>query len=60
MLIILFCAGEGKFEDGASHEPSGASTPVEGGGPPLKKRKGLSKKAKTVRQRLAVIDGEAG
>jgi DNA helicase INO80 len=30
------------------------------GGPPAKKRKGLSKKAKTVKQRLAVIDGEVG
>lgn len=58
--------GEGKFEDHASHEPSGAATPIGGlegdgvGGPPAKKRKGLSKKAKTVKQRLAVIDGEVG
>lgn len=29
-------------------------------GPPLKKRKGISKKAKTVKQRLAVVDGEVG
>jgi chromatin-remodeling ATPase INO80 len=55
-------AGEGKFEDGASHEPSGAATPVSLEGPPAKKAKtkGLSKKAKTVKQRLAVIDGEVG
>ena len=54
--------GEGKFEDGASHEPSGAATPVSLEGPPAKKAKtkGLSKKAKTVKQRLAVIDGEVG
>ena len=52
--------GEGKFED-ASHEASGAATPLSNmDGPPLKKRKGLSKKAKTVKQRLAVIDGEVG
>jgi len=56
--------GEGKFED-ASHEASGAATPMAGGeaaeGPPAKKRKaGMSKKAKTVKQRLAVIDGEVG
>ncbi|KAF2484643.1 SNF2 family DNA-dependent ATPase domain-containing protein [Neohortaea acidophila] len=63
----MYHEGEGKFED-ASHEVSGAATPlssvVDGGagagGPPAKKRKGLSKKAKTVKQRLAVIDGEVG
>jgi chromatin-remodeling ATPase INO80 len=54
------CLGEGKFED-ASHEASGAATPMSAiDGPPAKKRKGLSKKAKTVKQRLAVIDGEVG
>lgn len=52
--------GEGKFEDNASHEPSGAATPIGDGEPPAKKKKGLSKKAKTVKQRLAVIDGEVG
>ena len=52
--------GEGKFED-ASNEASGAATPMSSmDGPPAKKRKGLSKKAKTVKQRLAVIDGEVG
>ncbi|TKA28922.1 hypothetical protein B0A50_03333 [Salinomyces thailandicus] len=58
----MYHEGEGKFEDGASHEPSGAATPVnDADGPPAKKRKGmLSKKAKTVKQRLAVIDGEVG
>jgi DNA helicase INO80 len=55
-------AGEGKFEDGNSNEASGAATPLSTmDGPPAKKRKGLSsKKAKTVKQRLAVIDGEVG
>lgn len=53
-------AGEGKFED-ASHEVSGAATPLSTmDGPPAKKRKGLSKKAKTIKQRLAVVDGEVG
>lgn len=55
--------GEGKFEDNnASHDPSGAATPTSNAeGPPAKKKKGgLSKKAKTVKQRLAVIDGEVG
>ncbi|KAF2172772.1 hypothetical protein M409DRAFT_35456 [Zasmidium cellare ATCC 36951] len=58
----MYHEGEGKFEDGQSHDPSGAATPVSAmeGGPPLKKRKGISKKAKTVRQRLAVVDGEVG
>ncbi|KAK5119990.1 hypothetical protein LTR85_007066 [Meristemomyces frigidus] len=56
----LYHEGEGKFEDGASHDPSGAATPVaDADGPPSKKKKGLSKKAKTVKQRLAVIDGDA-
>ena len=54
--------GEGTFDDGGqSHEPSGAATPVEGDGLPDAKRKkksGMSKKAKTNAQRLAIIDGE--
>jgi DNA helicase INO80 len=55
--------GEGKFDDGPSHEPSGAATPVSGldaggDGPLQKKKKGTSKKAKTMKQRLAVVDGE--
>lgn len=44
-----------------SEKPSGAATPISvaaDGGPPSKKRKGLSKKAKTAKQRLAVADGE--
>lgn len=58
--MLTYVAGEGKFEDGHSNDASGAATPMESmDGPPAKKRKGLSKKAKTVKQRLAVIDGEA-
>ena len=63
--VCVFCAndsaGEGKFED-ASNEASGAATPMStvDGPPAAKNRKGLSKKAKTVKQRLAVIDGEVG
>lgn len=59
--FLLCFSGEGRFEDNASHDPSGAATPVSAmEGPPAKKRKGISKKAKTVRQRLAVVDGEVG
>ena len=56
--------GEGHFED-ASAKPSGAATPVptpEEAVPAGKKRprggKGISKKAKTVQERLRVIDAE--
>ncbi len=60
-MLTLGEIGEGKFEDGPSNDASGAATPLEvGEGPPAKKKKGLSKKAKTVKQRLAVIDGEVG
>ena len=61
--LTFLPTGEGKFEDNnASHDPSGAATPTSNAeGPPAKKKKGgLSKKAKTVKQRLAVIDGEVG
>ena len=53
-----YITGEGQFDDGPSHEPSGAATPLTGDEPLPKKRKGTSKKAKTVKQRLAVVDGE--
>lgn len=46
--------GEGKFNE--EGEPSGAATPIE---PPSKKRKGVSKKAKSVKEKLAIIDGGA-
>ena len=51
-------AGEGHFDQ--SEKPSGAATPVPGAETPAgsKKKKGLSKKAKTAKQRLAVADGE--
>jgi len=59
---LTILTGEGKFEDGASADISGTATPASADGPPAKKTKikGLSKKAKTVKQRLAVIDGEVG
>jgi hypothetical protein len=51
--------GEGHFDD-VSAKPSGAATPVStADGPPAKRRKGMSKKAKTLKQRLAVADGSA-
>jgi len=50
--------GEGKFDDDNSNKPSGAATPVSVvDGPPAKKKKGISKKAKTMEQRLALADG---
>ncbi|PNS18616.1 hypothetical protein CAC42_5155 [Sphaceloma murrayae] len=54
--------GEGKFDDDNSNKPSGAATPVgeADGAPPPKRRKGISKKAKTIQQRLAVADGQVG
>jgi chromatin-remodeling ATPase INO80 len=63
--------GEGHFEDSA--KPSGAATPVEtamaaaaaagaagegNGAPPAKRKRGISKKAKSLKQRLAIADGE--
>ena len=54
--------GEGHFED-ASAKASGAATPVSTAEPPPTKRgprggMGKSKKAKTAKQRLAIIDAE--
>ena len=50
--------GEGHFDESA--KASGAATPIPPveGAPGVKKKKGLSKKAKTAKQRLAVADGE--
>ena len=49
--------GEGHFDDG-SNKPSGAATPVDVQDlPPPGKKKGISKKAKTAKQRLAIADG---
>ncbi len=45
--------GEGHFDD--SSKPSGAATPVETA---MKtKRKGVSKKAKSIKEKLAIADG---
>ncbi|KAF2866618.1 SNF2 family N-terminal domain-containing protein [Massariosphaeria phaeospora] len=56
----MYHEGEGHFD--TSEKASGAATPVpppaEGGPPGAKKKKGMSKKAKTAKQRLAVADGE--
>ena len=52
--------GEGHFGDEASNKPSGAATPMEGEETPVapgKRAKGTSKKAKTLKQKLAVADG---
>nr|OQO20434.1 hypothetical protein B0A51_14666 [Rachicladosporium sp. CCFEE 5018] len=61
----IYHEGEGKFDDGLSAEASGAATPIDADGAAGKKRKGgvsgaggLSKKARTVKQRLAVVDGD--
>jgi DNA helicase INO80 len=51
--------GEGHFDESA--KGSGAATPIPDGQPAAggkKKKSGLSKKAKTAKQRLAVADGE--
>ncbi|KAK8257481.1 SNF2 family N-terminal domain-containing protein [Phyllosticta capitalensis] len=51
----MYHEGEGHFDDGSA-KPSGAATPVSE--VPVKgKRKGMSKKAKTLKQRLAIADG---
>ena len=49
-------SGEGHFDDNT--KASGAATPVaEPSGGKNGKRKGTSKKAKTVKEKLAIIDG---
>ncbi|KAL8970345.1 MAG: hypothetical protein Q9197_003859 [Variospora fuerteventurae] len=52
----LYHEGEGHFGDDST-KPSGAATPIDAPEPPAGKRKGISKKAKTTKQRLAIIDG---
>ncbi|KAJ4367070.1 putative DNA helicase ino80 [Neocucurbitaria cava] len=52
----MYHEGEGHFDESA--KASGAATPIPEAAPGGKKKKGLSKKAKTARQRLAVADGE--
>ncbi|PVI07533.1 hypothetical protein DM02DRAFT_608629 [Periconia macrospinosa] len=51
----MYHEGEGHFDESA--KPSGTATPVPEA-PPGKRKKGMSKKAKTAKQRLAVADGE--
>ncbi|KAL8710985.1 MAG: hypothetical protein Q9220_004584 [cf. Caloplaca sp. 1 TL-2023] len=54
----LYHEGEGHFADDST-KASGAATPIEPTADPPAggKRKGISKKAKTTKQRLAIIDG---
>ncbi|KAL8781032.1 MAG: hypothetical protein Q9213_006177 [Squamulea squamosa] len=52
----LYHEGEGHFGDDST-KASGAATPIDAPDPPVGKRKGISKKAKTTKQRLAIIDG---
>ncbi|KAL2358025.1 SNF2 family N-terminal domain-containing protein [Cryomyces antarcticus] len=54
----LYHEGEGTFGD-ESNKPSGAATPADTEVPTKKKGKGTSKKAKTMKQKLAIADGEA-
>ena len=57
MLIYLCLTGEGHFGED-SNKPSGAATPIDAPeAVPAGKRKGISKKAKTAKQRLAIADG---
>ncbi|CAI6333369.1 unnamed protein product [Periconia digitata] len=51
----MYHEGEGHFDESA--KPSGTATPVPEA-PSAKRKKGMSKKAKTAKQRLAVADGE--
>jgi DNA helicase INO80 len=48
--------GEGHFDESA--KPSGTATPIPEAPAGGKKKKGMSKKAKTAKQRLAVADGQ--
>ncbi|QDS70244.1 Putative DNA helicase ino80 [Venturia effusa] len=53
----MYHEGEGHFDDNSA-KASGAATPIPtADGPPSKKKKGVSKKAKSVKERLAYIDG---
>lgn len=47
--------GEGHFDD--SGKPSGTATPVAEAPTGKGRRKGLSKKAKSIKEKLAVADG---
>ncbi|KAJ4303050.1 putative DNA helicase ino80 [Kalmusia sp. IMI 367209] len=54
----MYHEGEGNFD--TSEKPSGAATPLSAAEAPPggKRRKGMTKKAKTAKQRLAVADGQ--
>lgn len=59
----MLVTGEGHFDDGSA-KPSAAPTPLDSEDASAKKRgprggKGMSKKAKTAKQRLAMADGSA-
>ncbi|KAF2810925.1 helicase SWR1 [Mytilinidion resinicola] len=54
----MYHEGEGNFADDSA-KPSGTATPVSAiEGAPKRKGKGMSKKAKTLKQRLAIADGQ--
>jgi DNA helicase INO80 len=57
--MLTTSTGEGHFDDG-SNKASGAATPVHNPDSKAKKQKksGGSKKAKTAKQRLAMVDGD--
>ena len=68
--ILIYYIGEGNFDD-ASAKPSGAATPAEepaevSSATPAKRGrgrgpgKGTSKRAKTTKERLRLIDGDGG
>jgi DNA helicase INO80 len=54
--ITDYISGEGNF-DAEAKASTGAATPVEGAS--KSKKKGTSKKAKSVKEKLAIIDGGA-
>lgn len=68
--MMLSTPGEGNFDDVSSNKPSGAATPLSdnigtsSSGPAPKRGrgrgpgKGTSKRAKTTKERLRIIDGE--
>lgn len=53
---LTYGLGEGNFGDEGSNKPSGTATPIDVA-EPSGKRKGISKKAKTAKQKLAIADG---
>lgn len=55
--MLTYGQGEGHFGDEGSNKPSGTATPIDAAEPPTGKRKGVSKKAKTAKQKLAIADG---